>query len=1075
MDSKRLNFEIALLEARTGEGKPMRIAQKIEDKRRRVEKRANKQRLAQAEGNAISTSESTTEDTEDKEAKDMLVKLKHEKFARKLFATKKHIATMLKAEKRTELKRLRNKRRSAAKMLETKTEKEGPKAKKTASVEEIEADIAKVEGLEADRLLDIFLYKVAERSAGAGELIKESIDTAKALASLDDRCICTFFNNGSIVKGIKDTAAELEAVLAGDRRTKKSAAASEPQQQHSGKTATRLDVKEKGDSGDYMDADSDAIEYESGGESGDGDGDGDGYGDGYESVSDLDAYESKGTKLDKKAKSSMFVQSLGDLASDNDSDSDSGSGSDSDSANASEGDGQQATKAQPQKGQAKTQKRKGRQPREYDEDHDKRFNEVYGVVTKKKKNRAGQKARRLLYEQKYGSEANHIKLLQKKKTWFGKSTVGSHKAKHADEKPPKPAAPVSLEPVHPSWEAKRKQKELMEQAKSIKGTKILFSKSTLNPIRVVELKYLLNYGETLTQVRWTNRNARKQQLVDMLTDQFKLLFEKRDRANYELLLGCASQYSKTIATQEYYSWHNSLAYPYSKTNGAWLQFDVANRPAPWTLGSSPGCLVEQSSMASLVGGRAGSKSQPSAVSFDRLEFASSDLVTPVEPVHQAVVYMETRGVMHSKQMSFKLSADVVELLEDDPQRNDGARHGVFWFMCDYEDASAYLRQTPKRPVSVRYPSIMSMVVNSRAIQLPNMAQMRPDTPIELASHLVKSSVVNNVVHVNYRTDGRYVGMLMVAKVHTKQSIIAEIRNTSYVDAAKVRNEFFGSSSTDADDDLVSTGALVSLKCPLGLSRVTIPSRSRFCAHSQCFDCDTFLQMHMNIATWKCPVCSMVIKSWRELIIDGYFDSILKGTSEDDEQVYVEADGTWKAKDSLAAKGGAQLHKKRRLSDEDSADNDAIDLSDSSSLGSPRQSRAIKRARNDDVVDLTLDSDSDSGKEPDADDMLNAITQDDIEFIEAMMTSSENNAGTTRTANVRTTTRIAQSQPMVTVTPVRGLHGPRYDSASASRSDVEKFQAITDAFSDYIRQAIPKPISPMRIPYVYIANVGAYYS
>ncbi|PIA19676.1 zf-MIZ-domain-containing protein, partial [Coemansia reversa NRRL 1564] len=91
-------------------------------------------------------------------------------------------------------------------------------------------------------------------------------------------------------------------------------------------------------------------------------------------------------------------------------------------------------------------------------------------------------------------------------------------------------------------------------------------------------------------------------------------------------------------------------------------------------------------------------------------------------------------------------------------------------------------------------------------------------------------------------------------------------------------------SAEDDDDVISEGALVNLKCPLGLCRIQIPSRSKNCKHSQCFDCETFLQFYQGKQQWRCPVCSIIIMSWHELIIDGYFDDILKRTSETDEQI-----------------------------------------------------------------------------------------------------------------------------------------------------------------------------------------------
>ncbi|KAG6856641.1 hypothetical protein H0H87_002231 [Tephrocybe sp. NHM501043] len=52
-------------------------------------------------------------------------------------------------------------------------------------------------------------------------------------------------------------------------------------------------------------------------------------------------------------------------------------------------------------------------------------------------------------------------------------------------------------------------------------------------------------------------------------------------------------------------------------------------------------------------------------------------------------------------------------------------------------------------------------------------------------------------------------------------------------------------------------------------------------------------------TWLCPVCERVLDS-KDLIIDGYFDEILKQTPEDVEDVIVEADGEWHTSDNKYA-------------------------------------------------------------------------------------------------------------------------------------------------------------------------------
>ncbi|KAJ2081114.1 hypothetical protein H4R24_002585 [Coemansia sp. RSA 988] len=156
--------------------------------------------------------------------------------------------------------------------------------------------------------------------------------------------------------------------------------------------------------------------------------------DGNKLISDLDADSNVATG--GAPASSTFVGSLGDYV-DDESDSDT-------------------TKVK-----RKSTKRKQINIDTYDEETDQEFETIYnGKETHK--NRPGQRARRKQYEDKYGEEANHIKQSKKEKK------------QHNSNKPRNSLAAEKDEKVHPSWQAKRREKELLDQAKNVKGKKIIF-------------------------------------------------------------------------------------------------------------------------------------------------------------------------------------------------------------------------------------------------------------------------------------------------------------------------------------------------------------------------------------------------------------------------------------------------------------------------------------------------------------------------------------------------------------------------------------------------------------------------
>ncbi|KAJ2802882.1 E3 SUMO-protein ligase pli1, partial [Coemansia furcata] len=360
--------------------------------------------------------------------------------------------------------------------------------------------------------------------------------------------------------------------------------------------------------------------------------------------------------------------------------------------------------------------------------------------------------------------------------------------------------------------------------------------------------------------------------------------------------------------------------------------------------------------------------------FDGLVFGDSNFVLPVQNLTRPEVFMESAQRMNSKMLNLKLTVDQVDMLTADATDSEYVPYGIYLFMCHYSDACNSIAHTPKRAAHIAFPQSLSVAANS-AMAWPASGNNQCKGPIDLTGLITKTPECNNVVRITYSTTTRWVAALVLSKRYTAQTIAVEIRKSHYIAADKVRQAFFSNTGAE-DDDLISTGALVSLKCPLGLSRITTPTRSAYCQHSQCFDCEIFMQLTRRFTVWKCPVCSIVIKSWRELIVDGYFESILKGTSPADDQVYIEPNGEWKPKkEAPTPRKELKSAPGRPLEIED---NDTIDLSDSSAMG--HQPAGRNKRRRTEVVDLTLDSD-----EEDDDSILErearlSLTQEEIDLI-----------------------------------------------------------------------------------------------
>ncbi|KAI0735084.1 PINIT domain-containing protein [Earliella scabrosa] len=141
---------------------------------------------------------------------------------------------------------------------------------------------------------------------------------------------------------------------------------------------------------------------------------------------------------------------------------------------------------------------------------------------------------------------------------------------------------------------------------------------------------------------------------------------------------------------------------------------------------------------------------------------------------------------------------------------------------------------------------------------------------------------------------KYYLVVALVEVTTVDQLIDRLRKGKYKQREDILAEM--NKSVSDDDDIIAGHQKMSLKCPLSYMRITTPCRSAVCVHPQCFDALSWFSVMEQTTTWMCPVCEKVLNV-EDLIIDGYFDDILKHTPEDVEDVIVEADGQWHTEDN----------------------------------------------------------------------------------------------------------------------------------------------------------------------------------
>ncbi|KAK7506322.1 hypothetical protein BaRGS_00002434 [Batillaria attramentaria] len=199
-----------------------------------------------------------------------------------------------------------------------------------------------------------------------------------------------------------------------------------------------------------------------------------------------------------------------------------------------------------------------------------------------------------------------------------------------------------------------------------------------------------------------------------------------------------------------------------------------------------------------------------------------------------------------------------------------------------------------------FPPSICVRVNSKMAQLPNpiptskpgVEPKRPGRPVDITSNCRISPTVSNHLDVSWASEfgrGYCLAVYLVRRL-SSDILLQRLKQFGNRHPDHTRALIKEKLAHDPDSEVATTSLRVSLMCPLGKMRMTIPCRSSTCTHLQCFDASTFLLMNEKKPTWICPVCDKQAP-FDKLIIDGYFVEIFRQSPETHEIVFHE-DGSW---------------------------------------------------------------------------------------------------------------------------------------------------------------------------------------
>nr|XP_042706628.1 E3 SUMO-protein ligase PIAS2 isoform X2 [Chrysemys picta bellii] len=186
------------------------------------------------------------------------------------------------------------------------------------------------------------------------------------------------------------------------------------------------------------------------------------------------------------------------------------------------------------------------------------------------------------------------------------------------------------------------------------------------------------------------------------------------------------------------------------------------------------------------------------------------------------------------------------------------------------------------PQEDNYPNSLCIKVNGKLFPLPGYApppkngieQKRPGRPLNITSLVRLSSAVPNQISISWASEiGKNYSMsVYLVRQLTSAMLLQRLKMKGIRNPDHSRALIKEKLTADPDSEIATTSLRVSLMCPLGKMRLTIPCRAVTCTHLQCFDAALYLQMNEKKPTWICPVCDKKA-AYESLILDGFLDAI----------------------------------------------------------------------------------------------------------------------------------------------------------------------------------------------------------
>ncbi|KZO98380.1 hypothetical protein CALVIDRAFT_535464 [Calocera viscosa TUFC12733] len=403
------------------------------------------------------------------------------------------------------------------------------------------------------------------------------------------------------------------------------------------------------------------------------------------------------------------------------------------------------------------------------------------------------------------------------------------------------------------------------------------------------------------------RTGKKQELVTRIQDAMDGWYQRQDARAYRHardIMGDVSNSGNSVSRR------SSMQYlPSPGTNVAPVTY--SHYPAQNGYGHQPNPTYSYNARPlQQATSSAYNAHPPSGQAKTEIRFSSSPFYKIMEPVSELVASQEAKDPTERKSLavSFTLNAQQREKLSTP---NSPYQLRLYCTSSTHYSTSSFGRVNP---CPIEFPSTCEVRVNTTLLNA-NLRGLKkkPGTapPADLGKTIRLAHSGSNkldMIFMNNQTPfvaKRFYAIVNLVEVTSVQQIVDRIRKGKYRSKEEILTRI--KQSNKEDDDIVAGPASLSLKCPMSYIRINIPCRSKYCVHSQCFDAESWFSVMEQTTTWLCPVCEKTLIV-DDLIVDGFFDSILHATPDSVDDVVMEADGEWHTSDNKYASSGWKVQK-----------------------------------------------------------------------------------------------------------------------------------------------------------------------